>query len=899
MKSSTMFVMGVLIVLMFAMVCRAEIKIVAEHNRNEQATGEFKFKNVPLPSQSDAGTKARFAIVDGRRDYNGGDIDKLQDGKLPAEEDQPAENFFFNAGTEGGRLVVDLGGVIEIKQVNTYSWHPNTRGPQVYDLYASDGKAGGFNAQPKKGTDPATCGWQLIAKVDTRSNQGEDGGQYGVSIWDSAGAIGRYQYLLFDISRTEETDAFGNTFYSEIDVVDPNTPAVAAASAGQIAGEVRRDVFEAEGGKYQIIIDTSETPDLTEWAKKELGPVLQQWYPKIVRMLPSEGYEAPTRVSVTFSANMQGVAATGGTRVRCAENWFRKNLQGEAKGAVVHELGHVVQNYGMGRRGNPDATRTPGWVVEGICDYIRWFLYEPETHGAEITARNIAQARYDANYRISANFLNWVTATYDKEIVRKLNAAARQGKYSEDLWKEYTGHTVQELGDEWKKDMEKKIAAEPAAAVTDASKINTLTDEERAAGWRLLFNGRDMTGWHNFKREDIRPGWQVKDGALVCADPRNAGDLCTNDQYDWFELQIEYNISEAGNSGIMYHVTNEGAAAWATGPEIQLEDNVKAADPVRCGWLYALYQPPVDPNTGKPIDATKPVGQWNRIRLLISPEKCMHEINGVKYFEYMLGSDDFKDRVAKSKFGRMPLFAKSDIGQIALQGDHGQVSFRNIKIRPIEAEKKTGWRSLFDGKTTEGWRGYKMDKMPPGWKVIDGALVRVSGGAGGKGAGGGDDIITVEQFDNFELQLEWKIVDQAGNSGIVLRASEDAVTSWHTGPEMQILDNAAYPGRSVLELAGACYDLYAPSKDASRPRGEWNAVRVVADGRHFEHWLNGVKLLEYELGSDDWNQRVAKSKFKDMKRFKEPPTKGHICLQDHTARIEFRNIKIRPIEVKK
>ena len=214
------------------------------------------------------------------------------------------------------------------------------------------------------------------------------------------------------------------------------------------------------------------------------------------------------------------------------------------------------------------------------------------------------------------------------------------------------------------------------------------------------------------------------------------------------------------------------------------------------------------------------------------------------------------------------------------------------------AEKKAGWRLLFDGKTTTGWRGYKMDRMPSGWKVIDGALVRVSGGAGGKGAGGGDDVITVEQFDNFELKLDWKIVDRAGNSGVLLRVSEDADTSWHTGPEMQVLDNAAYPGRDVRELAGACYGLYAPPKDVSHPLGEWNSVRVVAEGRHIEHWLNGVKLLEYELGSDDWNQRVAKSKFKDMKHFKDPPMKGHICLQDHTARLEFRNIKLCPLTPK-
>jgi hypothetical protein len=399
-------------------------------------------------------------------------------------------------------------------------------------------------------------------------------------------------------------------------------------------------------------------------------------------MLPSEGFQAPTKVSIVFSASMQGVAATGGTRVRCAASWFRRELQGEAKGAVVHELVHIVQDYGIARRINPNPTQTPGWLVEGIADYIRWFFYEPQMHGAEITGRNISQARYDGNYRISGNFVNWAAETYDKDIVRKLNAAAREGNYNEEMWTKLTGHTVQELGDEWKAGLEKKIAADAAAA----AKLNILTDEEKAVGWKLLFNGNNLDGWHNFKSDDVRPGWQVRNGALVCADPRNAGDLCTKDQYDWFELQIDYSISEAGNSGIMYHVTDQGGAAWATGPEFQLEDNQNASDPVRCGWLFALYQPPIDPKTGKTLDATKPVGQWNHIRLLITPQKCEHQINGVEYFDYVLGSDDFKQRVAKSKFGNMPLFAKSDIGYIALQGDHGQVSFRNIKIRPIQAK---------------------------------------------------------------------------------------------------------------------------------------------------------------------------------------------------------------------
>lgn len=221
------------------------------------------------------------------------------------------------------------------------------------------------------------------------------------------------------------------------------------------------------------------------------------------------------------------------------------------------------------------------------------------------------------------------------------------------------------------------------SAAPDAPKANALTDKEQAAGWRLLFDGKSLNGWHNFKKTDIRPGWVVKEGLLVCADPHNAGDLVTADQFAAFELELDYNISVGGNSGIIFHVTDEGSAVWATGPEFQLEDNAKAADPQRCGWLYALYQPPVDPKTGTILDATKPAGEWNHVRLVVSPEKCLHEINGVKYFEYVMGSEDFKKRVAQSKFAAMPLFAKSDKGYIALQGDHGSVSFRNIKVRAL------------------------------------------------------------------------------------------------------------------------------------------------------------------------------------------------------------------------
>jgi hypothetical protein len=212
-----------------------------------------------------------------------------------------------------------------------------------------------------------------------------------------------------------------------------------------------------------------------------------------------------------------------------------------------------------------------------------------------------------------------------------------------------------------------------------------LTDDEKKAGWKLLFDGTSTAGWHTFRRTEVRPGWQVKDGAIVCADPRNAGDLCTDAKYDWFELSIEYTISEAGNSGILFHVTDEGRSTWNTGPELQLEDNEKAADQQRCGWLYQLYKTEVDPKTNKPLDTTKPVGQWNHIRLVVAkaPAKSEVVVNGTKYYDFVYNGDDFKARVAKSKFALMAGFAKSDSGYIALQGDHGQVSFRNIKLRPL------------------------------------------------------------------------------------------------------------------------------------------------------------------------------------------------------------------------
>ena len=166
----------------------AEVKTTVEHIDNGSATAEFKFKKVPAPAKENAARKAKITIVAGKQDTNGAETKCLIDGKLPTEEDEPAANFFFEQRADGGRLQMDLGSAIEIKQINTYSWHPNTRGPQVYKLYVSDGTNKDFKAEPKAGTDPAKVGWKLIAKVDTRPKNSDDfGGQYGVSHADPHG----------------------------------------------------------------------------------------------------------------------------------------------------------------------------------------------------------------------------------------------------------------------------------------------------------------------------------------------------------------------------------------------------------------------------------------------------------------------------------------------------------------------------------------------------------------------------------------------------------------------------------------------------------------------------------------------------------------------------------------
>ena len=208
-----------MILILLWLITLVDAQVVFDHNPNRAATRDFKFKRLASPVKDDAAANAKLTLIDGDLDQGGAELAALTDGRLPRDEDEPGANVFFRAGSSGGRFRMDFVTPIEIAQVNTYSWHPNTRGPQLYKLYAADGSDPKFNLDPKRGVDPASCGWKLIALVSTLSNDGEEGGQYGASVTDTSGSLGKHRYLLFDCYVTELHDNWGNTFYSEIDVL--------------------------------------------------------------------------------------------------------------------------------------------------------------------------------------------------------------------------------------------------------------------------------------------------------------------------------------------------------------------------------------------------------------------------------------------------------------------------------------------------------------------------------------------------------------------------------------------------------------------------------------------------------------------------------------------------------
>lgn len=236
---------------------------------------------------------------------------------------------------------------------------------------------------------------------------------------------------------------------------------------------------------------------------------------------------------------------------------------------------------------------------------------------------------------------------------------------------------------------------------------NQLSDNEALGGWKLLFDGKSTDGWRNYGKPGISTGWTIISGALTRVNP-GAGDIVTTEQFQYFDLLLDYKVSAGASSGVLFHVTEEQDHPWQSGPEIQIQDNIAGRDSQKSGWLYDLYR------SNRDIDATRPAREWNQLYLRVAPDQCQVCLNGVLYYHFRMGDARWQELVSKSRFASFPEFASAGRGHICLQDNGEMVSFRNIKIREIQpgepALNPVSGRiaiqavSAFPHLTWEGWQ---------------------------------------------------------------------------------------------------------------------------------------------------------------------------------------------------
>ena len=408
-------------------VCRTASSIIANN---------FSFSALPRPSNNDL--PYRITVVDGQLDSNAAKPECLSDGEIPNGSDDPGRCLFFAPGTDGGRLLITLEEAQAIKQINTYSWHQSTRAPQVYTVYAYVGTGSPQPADLVRTKKVEQRGWKKVIAVDTRTAKGSFG-QHIASVSDTTVSLGSYRDLLFDIHQTTDDSPFGNTFFCELDIVGMKSPAPTTVPAVQ-QKQHSTEILSTDGS-LRIAVDYTLAPELEAWIKERVLPVCTNEYSTVCQVLGVKP-AGQRMLCMRLKTDMGGVpASAGGGTININAQWAEKNRD-EAVGAVIHELAHIVQSYPGG---------APGWLVEGIADYVRWFLYEPQTKGAQLTRHNIDKARYDSSYRISANFIDWVIHTYDKDgtFLIKLNTALREKQYTDDFWQTMTCKSLTELNDAW------------------------------------------------------------------------------------------------------------------------------------------------------------------------------------------------------------------------------------------------------------------------------------------------------------------------------------------------------------------------------------------------------------------------------------------------------------------
>jgi hypothetical protein len=424
--------------------------------------------------------------------------------------------------------------------------------------------------------------------------------------------------------------------------------------------------------------------------------------------------------------------------------------------------------------------------------------------------------------------------------------------------------------------------------------------------WKKLFDEETLDGWSK-KGGDAE--YRVENSAIIGTTVHNTPNtfLTTEKDYEDFILELDFKVHPSMNSGIQIrsNSTDDYMAGRVHGYQVEIDPSDRAYsggiyDEARRGWLVDLAKNPEAQEAFKQ-------NEWNSFRVEAIGDTIKTWINGVPA-SYLID-----DKTGKG-------FIALQVHSISGDSEEGtEVMWKDIKIltenldkysteSPLEpvqtkntlttAEEDDGWELLWDGETTEGWRGARLDEFPKeGWKIEDGILTVLASGGGESEAGG--DIVTEELYGDFELKVDFKITEGA-NSGIKYFVDTDL----NKGPgssiglEYQILDDERHPDAKLGNHEGSrtmasLYDLIQADPDKPvNPVGEWNTARIVSKGNKVEHWLNGDKVLEYERKSEEYRKLVAESKYVDWPNFGEAE-EGHILLQDHGNKVSFKNIKIK------
>ncbi len=430
-------------------------------------------------------------------------------------------------------------------------------------------------------------------------------------------------------------------------------------------------------------------------------------------------------------------------------------------------------------------------------------------------------------------------------------------------------------------------------------------------GWTPLFDGKTLNGW---KQVNGTAPYGVENGAIigrtVVGSPNSF--IASAAEYGDFILELEFMVEGDINSGIQIRSLSlpEYQNGRVHGYQVEVDPSPRAwtggiYDEARRGWLHTLTDQPAAQKAFKP-------GAWNTLRVEAIGPSIRTWVNGVPCADVV---DDLTPK------GFIALQVHS-IGKDAAKAGKA-MGWRNIRIRttnleaartkPVagvpqynyipntvsDRERAEGWKLLWDGKTTAGWRGAKLETFPAsGWEIKDGAL-SVLAAAGGEAAAGGD-IVTVDQYGNFELSIEYRITKGA-NSGIkyFVDTTLNKGAGSSIGCEFQVLDDTEHPdaklGVKGNRTNAGLYDLIAPQNIRFNGVGQWNRARIVVRGAKVEHWLNGFKTVEYERGTQMWRALVNYSKYQVWPGFGERE-KGHILLQDHGNAVSFRSLKIRDIK---